>query len=177
MIVYLAISPSEKKYVGITSSSLKKRKRRHFDDALYKKKNRPFSKAIRKYGQEIKWEILEEVDSLDEAIYLEKYYIKFFDTYKNGYNCTHGGEGAFGREPWNKGKKIGPMNKDAVQRSSKAHKKPVQAVHIVTGEKIYFNGIVDTKNKGFNPPTVTLCCKYPEKYPTHKNYKWKYITS
>ena len=54
--------------------------------------------AIKKYGSEnFKVEILEIASSLEELIFLEKYYIKFFNSISPfGYNLTEGGE-TFGR--------------------------------------------------------------------------------
>lgn len=56
--------------------------------------NKTLSKAIRKYGiDNFSFEIIEECDvsQLDEK---EQYYIKYYDTYYNGYNDTLGGKGA-----------------------------------------------------------------------------------
>lgn len=53
----------------------------------------PLSSAIRKYGKEqFTFEILEECtrSKLDEK---EIYYINFYNTYFDGYNCTTGGQG------------------------------------------------------------------------------------
>lgn len=54
-------------------------------------------RAIRKYGiDNFTFEILEEckIADLDEK---EKYYIDLYDSYKNGYNETAGGQGTIGR--------------------------------------------------------------------------------
>lgn len=54
--------------------------------------NYPLYKAFRKYGLEnFKFEILEECtqNKLDS---LEKYWIKYYNSYNNGYNQTEGGE-------------------------------------------------------------------------------------
>jgi len=80
-----------KSYIGQTIYNLKRRKSIHkravyrYDSDLY------FHNAIRKYGWDgFKWEILEEYpDNLNLA---EQWYIRKFDTYKNGYNMTLGGD-------------------------------------------------------------------------------------
>ena len=60
--------------------------------------NVPFKCAIRKYGMNnFSVEVLDIVETEEEAIELEKYYIKKFQTYykyknSNGYNATIGGE-------------------------------------------------------------------------------------
>ena len=47
-----------------------------------------------KYGKEhFHIEQIDTARSREEAFEKEKYYIKLFDTYNNGYNSTLGGEG------------------------------------------------------------------------------------
>ena len=54
-------------------------------------KGRALYKALNKYGIEnFTFTVLEETDNCEER---EKYYISLFDTYKNGYNETLGGDG------------------------------------------------------------------------------------
>lgn len=92
---------NNKKYIGITSRSLEERERNHIYESRNKSNkcyNSPFKRAIRKYGiQSFNKEILDIVDTLEEACELEKYYIEKFQTYykyknSNGYNATIGGE-------------------------------------------------------------------------------------
>lgn len=80
-----------KKYIGITSSSLK---RRCGSNGINYRTCRYFYYAIKKYG----WDnfshcILEENITENMAKYYEKYYIKKYNTLSpNGYNLTDGGE-------------------------------------------------------------------------------------
>lgn len=81
-------------YIGQTIQSIKDRWYRHcgksgISDAEMKMH---IKRAILKYGKEnFNIEILEECeqDKLNER---EKYYISYFDSYKNGYNSTEGGQ-------------------------------------------------------------------------------------
>lgn len=99
-ILYKATSPSNKLYFGITGETLEDRISKHKYTSLTT--NTKFANAIKKYGiDNIKFEIILYNLSKDEACLKEKEYIKKFDTYKNGYNGTLGGEGAFGYK-WNK---------------------------------------------------------------------------
>lgn len=62
------------------------------------KTNNYFYNALQLYGFE-NWThevLVEGIDTYEEAIALEKYYIKYYDTFENGYNTTLGGEGVFG---------------------------------------------------------------------------------
>jgi group I intron endonuclease len=82
-------------YIGQTSRSLIQR--------IYGHRNRAgdntyFSRAINKYGKEnFDWDTIAICDTKDKSDFLEKFYIKFFNTKKpNGYNLTDGGEGSTG---------------------------------------------------------------------------------
>lgn len=84
---------NDKKYVGYTKKTMLERLEDHIGEAL-EGSDRHFCRAIRKYGSEnIVSELLCEVDSKQAAKNKERYYVKKFDTFKNGYNMTHGGDG------------------------------------------------------------------------------------
>lgn len=90
---------NNKVYVGKTCESIEKRFMEHIQEAKTNDKNRPFHKALNKYGSENFYiEQLEEIESnkLDER---EKYWIQKENSYigfqnSNGYNATLGGDGA-----------------------------------------------------------------------------------
>lgn len=77
------------KYVGQTIQSLKKRHYSHITG-----KDSYIDRALRKYGEDnFKLEVLEDnigADKLDER---EIYWIKYYDSFNNGYNLTKGGQG------------------------------------------------------------------------------------
>ena len=80
-----------KSYIGITNQNLKDRWKEGLGYS-----NQDFYNAIQKYG----WNnfdhiILKEKLSKEEAEKLEQYYIKYFDSYNNGYNRSLGGESGF----------------------------------------------------------------------------------
>lgn len=95
-IVYRAVSPSGKCYVGITSQSLQNRKSKHLSDADNPKRCHTFQFALKKYGDQIKWEVLEKVNNVQCAYTKEKEYIQKFNSYNDGYNETLGGDGGLG---------------------------------------------------------------------------------
>lgn len=96
-IVYKVISPSNKIYIGITCETLESRISKHRYSAHKKAYDSKFMRAINKYGVEnLEWTVIESELTYENAVKKEKYYIKKYDTYKTGYNSTHGGEGAFG---------------------------------------------------------------------------------
>lgn len=94
-VIYMATAPSGKKYIGKTIKSFKRRKSAHIYEANLGY-DRPFHRAIRKYGEDIKWEILEKCKSDEELRNRECYYIEKYEAYTKGYNCTLGGEGHAG---------------------------------------------------------------------------------
>lgn len=105
----------EKYYVGQTVRTMEQRAGKdgtgyHWDDPNCDYK---FARAIKKWGWDaFEGRVLEEVyeEDLDE---LEKFYIKYFDSYENGYNTTLGGEGTRGYN----------YNEEAKKRQSKAQRK------------------------------------------------------
>lgn len=84
---------SGKSYIGITSKTWKVRWQHHCCLAD-KGSSFHFHRAIRLYGKE-NWThsiLANSIDTLEEAQVLEKYFIKEYDTFENGYNMTFGGE-------------------------------------------------------------------------------------
>ena len=84
---------NKKVYIGQTIQSIQERFRQHMKPSTIKKKGSyKIYNAIAKYGKENFYvELLEETtpDKLDER---EIFYIEKFDSYKNGYNSTNGGD-------------------------------------------------------------------------------------
>lgn len=98
-IVYIATSPSGKKYIGKTDGSMQKRKLAHEWHA-HNGSDSPIRRAIRKYGDSMKWDILVDGLTSSEAISCEVNEIKKHGSLvPGGYNCTEGGEGAPGFFP------------------------------------------------------------------------------
>lgn len=103
IIIYKVTSPSNKVYVGITSTSLQERKRKHKNLAFKGRKGK-FPEAIRKYKDSLLWEVLELVEDWKTATEKEINYIQQYNSFNSGYNCTLGGDGVLGTVAWNKGK-------------------------------------------------------------------------
>lgn len=82
---------NSKVYIGQTIRSLHRRFICHCSNDNGKGKNMYIKRAILKYGREhFQIKLIEEVDEtlLDER---EIYWIKFYDSFNNGYNLTEGG--------------------------------------------------------------------------------------
>ena len=82
-------------YIGKTNTSIEYRFKRHIIDSKKDKlKYRPLYRAMNKYGIEnFSISLVEECDEnlLSER---EQYWIKYYNSYENGYNATLGGDGS-----------------------------------------------------------------------------------
>ncbi|MED4676797.1 GIY-YIG nuclease family protein [Bacillus nitratireducens] len=89
-----------KVYIGLTTKTFRKRYNSHKSSAFLpsvKHYDCKFYKAIRKFSwNSFKWEIIDRADSKEELEEKEKFWIFFYDSFKNGYNMTLGGEGSSG---------------------------------------------------------------------------------
>jgi group I intron endonuclease len=90
-----------KKYIGYTSKSIEERFNIHLQTSNQKHKQAQISKlyrSIRKYGKE-SFVVSEIMSSYNKKTitYAERFYIKLYDTIKNGYNTSEGGHGGITR--------------------------------------------------------------------------------
>lgn len=83
---------NNKIYIGKTTRTLKIRWKDHLQD--YLNTDNKFYFAMRKYGVEHFTPTVIE-DNIDNSILNEReiYWIKYYNSYQNGYNSTIGGEG------------------------------------------------------------------------------------
>ena len=175
-IIYCYTSPSGKCYVGQTLNE-NRRKTQHKISAnhTYRDYNKPFYKAIRKYGwdaftYEILWK--SESENLEQLRKLlnkyEEYYIDILDSYTNGYNCTHGGTSTC-------------INSIVGHKLTEEHKKKLnqsimKEVHQydLNGNFISsFNSAAEAQiSTGCDASKIIACCK--GKGHTSKGFQWCY---
>ena len=129
--IYEHITPSGKRYIGITSKENAKKRWR--DGKGYK--NTLFGKAIEKYKWEnIQHNILFNDLTEKEAKWLENYLICYYRTYVGfkddckGYNCTLGGDGQVGWEPTKE-------TREKIGKSGKGRPSPRKGKHHSTEAK------------------------------------------
>lgn len=83
-------------YIGKTNN-FERRKKDHLRLAFtegHKEYNKTLYRAIRKYGQEnFSFDIIERLEDYSLSGEREKYWIRYYDSYKNGYNESEGGDG------------------------------------------------------------------------------------
>ena len=79
-------------YIGMTERSIEERFKEHCRAYKQEKcEKRPLYSAMKKYGPEhFHVELVEETDNPEER---EQYWIEFYNSYKEGYNATLGGDG------------------------------------------------------------------------------------
>ena len=83
---------NDKVYIGQTSLTVQHRFKEHCKKSrLEEMKTIPLYNAMRKYGENHFF--VEEIEETDDLFNREKYWIKFYNSYENGYNATLGGEG------------------------------------------------------------------------------------
>lgn len=84
---------NNKLYIGKTSRDIKTRWEEHLRH-INTYPDIPLYRAMAKYG--IESFSIEQIEECPEAIVdeKEKYWINFYNSYKNGYNCTAGGDGS-----------------------------------------------------------------------------------
>lgn len=172
-VVYMHVSPNNKKYIGITGRD---NVIDRWDNGKGYKNNRYFSNAINKYGWDnFKHIILFEDLTFEEANMLEMFYISYYDTYNNpskGYNQTKGGQGVKGRIVTREQKKYMRKKSENISR---------KVINVTTGE-IYNSlnsagrNIIDhTKSNRLETITSKLrdCCR--GKLKTAYGYEWWYL--
>lgn len=123
---------NEKSYIGQTVD-YQKRIWQH--RRCYEKEDCKFHDAIKEFGFEnFEWEILKTCHAKQEAEKYEKYFIEFYDSYRNGYNENKGGVGGH-------------------------NAKPIVCLSL-EGEYIKkYDSAADAERDGFCNSSVLLCCK------------------
>lgn len=92
---------NNKHYIGYSSQTLEERLEEHIKESVVYQSERHFHRAIRKYGAEnITSIVLDSARTKSEATFKERHYITEFDTFKNGYNMTLGGDGGNTKEKY-----------------------------------------------------------------------------
>ena len=207
-IIYKYTSPSGKSYIGQTTREVYRR-RMWFSPGRYTGGNgrSNIDRARRKYGPEnFTYEVLvkNQYASLELATEdlnrWETYYIGYYDTYKNGYNCTLGGDGSRGYKPTEetlnkistslKGRK---MSEEFCRKTSERlkgvpkseeHKRKLSEVRRNSGNKIlqfttdwvfikeWDNIDVVSKTLKCSRESIAGCCRGRRK--TALGFKWKY---
>ena len=104
-VIYILTSPSGKRYIGQATNFEKRMKTHRYNINDKKCCNYAIYRGIRKYGWEnFKKEIVLICNEEHLDMY-EKKFISIYDTYRNGYNMTIGGNGRNGHNHSEKSKR------------------------------------------------------------------------
>lgn len=171
--VYVHTSPSEKKYVGLTSSKPKGRWGKSGAGYLCKNKygkyNQPaFAHAIQKYGWDnFKHEIVANNLTKNEADSLERLLIEKFDTRnpKYGYNIKEGGSSG----------SLSEETKKKISKSLKGKNKKSIVQYSLSGKLICtFDNMTEAEFKiGISHSRISDCCSGKRK--TAGGFIWRYF--
>ncbi len=183
-VVYIHTSPSGKRYVGITCTSLEGRWRH--GNGYYR--NKYFTKAIKKYGWDnFKHEIVAESLSKLEAEEIEQSLIERYQSNIKsfGYNIKSGGDsnGKHAEESKRlmsenrKGKGTQPKSEATKQKMRENHaggNAPKQVLCVETGD-IYKSINDAARAVNINKKVISNCCRGVIHYNTAGGYHWQFI--
>ena len=205
-IIYRYISPSGKSYIGQTTNEVYRR-RMWFGKGRYTGGRSKIDRARKKYGPEnFMYEVLlrNQYSGIEAATLdlnkWETYYIGYYDTYKNGYNSTLGGDGSRGytqsvealqkiskslkgrKKPNGFGSRVSSSLK-GIAKSVEHRKKLLESKknsghkilqYSLTGEYIKTWDNIDevAKTLGVSRESIAGCCRGKSK--TAHKFIWKY---
>lgn len=142
-IIYLITNKENgHKYVGQTTQGMNKRWQQHIQEAL-RMSDKPLHRAMRKYGNH-RFSV-QEIDECDERLLNEKeeYWIKHYNTFKEGYNATTGGDKVVFSE-----ETIAKMTEKAKQKIlTETHRENI-SIALTAKAKIEPWGALTDKNRG-----------------------------
>jgi GIY-YIG catalytic domain len=178
-------------YVGQTVQKFNTRISNHFSRAR-EGQSYQICRALVKYKDSIKWEVLETCGTQEELDFLEIYYIKHFNP---RYNLSSGGKQGF--IPWNKGKKetrrdvLANISKSASRRKSSKRGKysPEHIKKMSEGVKskvrkaficenngvVYYNKVGCAKDLNIDARGISICLMPNTRLKSYKGYKFRYL--
>ena len=189
---------NNKVYIGKTYFTIEKRFEEHCRDCIKRKnEHRPLYSAMRKYGIEhFSIELIEETSVPDER---EKFWIEQYNSFKNGYNATLGGDGKAYVDIeliyalWKEGKRINQIQEITgysektitshlnnygvtfLDRRRRATGKPVAKVDKNTNEIIEVFPSISAAAESINKSHRHIGEACNGKRKTAYGYKWKFL--
>ena len=178
-VIYKYTSPSGKCYIGQTVNETR-RKYGHRNNAFngnHKDYDKPFYRAIRKYGWDsFEYEILNTASAdtekalTDKLDALEIYYIGLYDSYNNGYNSTIGGHSLRGKNHPSYGTKLNEVHKAKL----KASRARIVSQYSLDGNYIdtYDSAAQASEVTGADSSRIIAVCRGKQK--SAGGYQWRY---
>ena len=138
---------NNKVYIGQTIRPIDQRFHRHLNDALNNIIDTHFARAIRKYGKDNF--IIEQIDTAqtqDELNQKEQYWIKYYNSVKDGYNETDAISKCGGNTYQSKTEEEMKVIKEKIRQTKLGAKNPmarrVKRTNIITHEIEIFNTVI-----------------------------------
>lgn len=183
--VYKHTCPNGKVYVGITC---KKKLNYRWENGTGYLKCTYFNHAIKKYGWDnIKHEVILENVSKEEAVYTEKYLIRWYKIHKISYNLTDGGDGVTGVKcseetkaklsKANKGRKLNTVRSPELrQHLAEVFSKPILQLNKITLEVIAEHPSIKQAaiNLGHEGKETNIAHVLHNRHSTAFGYSWKF---
>lgn len=138
---------NNKVYIGQTIRPIEQRFKRHLNDALHSVLDTHFARAIRKYGKDSF--VIEEIDTAttqDELNEKEQYWIRYYNSVKDGYNETNATSKCGGNTYQSKTEEEMEVIKEKIRQTKIGAKNPmarkIKRINILTNEIDYFDTII-----------------------------------
>lgn len=176
---------NKKVYIGQTIRPIEKRFQRHLNGALNCKLDTHFARAIRKYGAG--GFIIEEIDkanSQDELNQKEQYWIRYYNSIKNGYNETDAiykcGGNTYQSKTSEELKEIGKKISKTKIEGLNPNARHIKLINVETNEEVIFDSIIGCARylgikSGKTSITERLSGKRTSLYK--KKYKFEYCNN
>lgn len=154
---------NHKVYIGLTND-WKRRYREHFNGSKLKCY---IDKEIHANPDQFIFEVIDECDSREEVEQLEIKWIKYYDSYKNGYNKTTGG---FLRGSWDCENELNPRAQLTCEDVANIRFRRMQGERMSTVYEDYKHKLIGDKRAGFSKVWLhgswpNICPEYIGKYP------------
>lgn len=152
MIIYkITNTQTQQVYIGQTINSLESRVKRHKSDALNNVIDTHFARAIRYYGWDsFQYEIIDTATSQDELNQKEQYWIRFYNSVKEGYNETDAISKCGGNTYQSKTAEEMEIIKNKIRQSKLGGKNPaataIKCKNIETNEEYHFGSQAEVRD-------------------------------
>lgn len=138
---------NNKVYIGQTIRPIQERFKRHINDAINNILDTHFARAIRKYGKEnFIIEKIDEANNQEELNKKEQYWIRKYNSIKNGYNETDAISKCGGNTYKSKTQKEMDIIKEKIRETKIGSKNPmarkIKRINIQTNEVDIFDTII-----------------------------------
>ena len=138
---------NNKVYIGQTIRPIKQRFHRHLNDALNNILDTHFARAIRKYGKDsFIIEKIDEAKTQEELNKKEQYWIRYYNSVKEGYNETDAISKCGGNTYQSKTEEEMETIKEKIRQTKIGSKNPmarkIKRINIITNEEDIFDTVI-----------------------------------